>query len=70
MGFYNLFYIASTYCNCNRTTHCSLQQQMHVVSPFVQAFKQMAQVVRESGIQENARLLIRAEETPDPRRYN
>ena len=48
----------------------SLQQQMHVVSPFVQAFKQMAQVVRESGIQENARLLIRAEGTPDPRRYN
>ena len=41
----------------------SLQQQMHVVSPFVQAFRQMAQVVRESGIQENARLLIRAEGT-------
>jgi len=53
-----------------QATLAMLQEMMHHVSPFVTFFKNMAEVVRESGGAADVRLLIRAERSPDPRRYN
>ena len=42
---------------------------MHQVNPFVQSFKQMAEISR-NGELESVQMIIRAENTPDARRYN
>ena len=56
--------------NLTQATLAMLQEMMHNVSPFVTFFKNTAEVVRESGGAADVRLLLRAEGSPDPRRYN
>ncbi|KAG2211445.1 hypothetical protein INT45_011464 [Circinella minor] len=46
-----------------------LQNIMDRVNPFVQSFKQMAEISR-NGELESVQMIIRAENTPDARRYN
>ncbi|KAI9313416.1 hypothetical protein BX666DRAFT_1864358 [Dichotomocladium elegans] len=53
-----------------RETLEELQDMMHRISPLLQSFKSMAEIARSDGDFRDVAMIIRAENTPDPRQYN